>query len=73
METLIINSNSKKDIQIIKEIALKFGMQIEQTHTSKLSKNVPNETTLEAMQEAKSGTKLLSVKNKSDFYKKMRS
>ena len=29
METLIINSNSKKDIQLIKEIALKFGMQIE--------------------------------------------
>jgi hypothetical protein len=73
METLIINSNSKKDIQIIKEIALKFGMQIEQKHTAKVNKNVPNAETLEAMQEAESGTKLISVKNKSDFYKKMRS
>lgn len=73
METLIINSNSKKDIQIIKEIALKFGMQIEQKHAPKLSKNIPNAETLEAMREAESGTNLISVKNKSDFYKKMRS
>lgn len=73
METLIINSNSKKDLQIIKEIALKFGMQIVQKHAPKVSTNIPNAETLEAMQEAESGTNLISVKNKSDFYKKMRS
>lgn len=73
METLIINSNSKKDLQIIKEIALKFGMQIVQKHALKVSTNIPNAETLEAMQEAESGTNLISVKNKSDFYKKMRS
>jgi len=73
METLIINSNSKKDIQLIKEIALKFGMQIEDKLSSKTSKNIPNETTLEAMNEAKKGTNLISVKNRSDFYEKMRS
>ncbi|MGC4128060.1 MAG: hypothetical protein QM564_00560 [Bergeyella sp.] len=28
METLILNSKSRKDIEIIKEIALKFGMSI---------------------------------------------
>ena len=72
METLIINSNSKKDIQMIKEIALKFGMQIVQKKTPKISKNIPNIETLEAMHDAESGTNLISVKNKSDFYKKMR-
>lgn len=73
METLIINSNSKKDIQMIKEIALKFGMQIEQKKKPKISKNIPNATTLEAMLEAENGTDLISVNNKSDFYIKMRS
>ncbi len=73
METLIINSNSKKDIQLIKEIALKFGMEIEDKLSSKTSKNIPNRATLDAMSEAESGTKLISVKNKSDFYEKMRS
>ena len=72
METLIINSNSKRDIQIIKEIALKFGMQIEQIVTPKKVKNIPNAETLEAMRDAESGTNLISVKNKADFYKKMR-
>jgi len=28
METLILNSNSKKDIEILKEIAIKFGMSV---------------------------------------------
>lgn len=73
METLIINSNSKKDIQMIKEIALKFGMQIEEKPSPKISKNIPNSVTLEAMNEAESGTNLISIQNKSDFYKKMRS
>lgn len=72
METLIINSNSKKDLQMIKEIALKFGMQIEEKLSPKRSKNIPNPATLEAMNEAESGTNLISVKNKTDFYKKMR-
>ena len=73
METLIINSNSKKDLQIIKEIALKFGMQIEEKLSSKISENIPNAETLEAMNEAESGTNLINIKNKTDFYKKMRS
>ena len=73
METLIINSNSKKDLQLIKEIALKFGMEIEEKLNPKFSKKNPNSVTLEAMIEAESGTNLISVKNKSDFYKKMRS
>lgn len=73
METLIINSNSKKDIQMIKEIALKFGMQIEENLSTKVSKNIPNSVTIEAMNEAESGKNLISVKNKSDFYTKMRS
>jgi len=72
METLIINSNSKKDLQMIKEIALKFGMQIEEKLSPKISKNIPNPVTLEAMSDAENGNNLISVKNKSDFYKKMR-
>lgn len=28
METLILNSNSKKDLELIKEIALKFGISV---------------------------------------------
>jgi hypothetical protein len=73
METLIINSNSKKDLQMIKEIALKFGMQIEEKLSPKISKNIPNSATLEAMSDAENGTNLTTIKNKSDFYKKMRS
>ena len=73
METLIINSNSKKDLQMIKEIALKFGMTIEEKLSSKISKNNPNAETLEAIREAENGTNLISVKSKSDFYEKMRS
>jgi hypothetical protein len=73
METLIINSNSKKDLQMIKEIALKFGMQIEEKLSPKISKNIPNLATLEAMSDAENGNDLISVQNKSDFYKKMRS
>ena len=58
---------------MIKEIALKFGMEIEDKLSSKTSKNIPNRATLEAMSEAESGTNLISVKNRSDFYEKMRS
>ncbi|TRX36919.1 hypothetical protein FNW52_06685 [Flavobacterium sp. ZT3R18] len=40
--------------------------------TAKVSENIPNIETVKAMEDAEENVNLISVKSKSDFYKKMR-
>lgn len=73
METLIINSDSKKDLLIIKEIALKFGMKIQTAPKVKVKvvKKTPNATTLRAMQAAENKTGLTKTKSHKDMMDKL--
>jgi hypothetical protein len=63
--TLILDSDSKKDLRMIKEIALKFGMKITETKDNLKSKT-PNSVTKKAMRDAETG-KVYRSKNMDDL------
>jgi len=70
METLILNSHSKRDLNIIKEIALKFGITVEEK-TSNSSKNIPNKTTIKVMKETDKGKNLTQSLSHQDLMDKL--